>query len=409
MFISYKYDSWVEINVKEVALTPTTHFICFRVFTFSLCSKICAKKSCNFIVEKTLPCHHVKGVICSKDPESEQCTEKCTKLLACRHNCPGECYQSCNKQVCKERIEKLLSCGHKIKVTCFEQNNTVECQESCDRKLMCGHNCPNKCHDTCPHNSCKVRILKTLPCKHKKEMECHRSPLDVFCNSACERILPCGHSCLQTCGNACQRTTCSKLVDNTLPCGHLQAVRCGDYPNFVCKASCDKVVCSRGHRCKKKCHFQKQACGRCTALIKVKIPECNHEVLAECCEAPSVLNCDHPCQRILVCGHRCKLKCGENCKASVCKEKRTRKLQCGHTKVHISIWYVSFLICKSVLGFQLMNVVTYVKLFIPSNSTPSCFIYILICLSFLFFKPLSTVIQLNVCQNIQIKTLFSSS
>lgn len=68
--------------------------------------------------------------------------------------------------------------------------------------------------------------------------------------------LPCGHSCEHSCHS----------IDRE----HMNA-----YKN--CSKACDKIVCERGHRCPKVCHYDEE-CGECMVRVEKLRPQCGHIV-----------------------------------------------------------------------------------------------------------------------------------
>ncbi|KAJ1521697.1 hypothetical protein ONE63_003340 [Megalurothrips usitatus] len=62
-----------------------------------------------------------------------------------------------------------------------------------------------------------------------------------------------------------------------------------------------------------------------------EVPQCKHEQLMECGSDPSLFSsCDCACERFLICGHRCPLRCGEDCAEAACQEPVPFRAACGH-------------------------------------------------------------------------------
>lgn len=71
-----------------------------------------------------------------------------------------------------------------------------------------------------------------------------------------------------------------------------------------------------------------QDCGSCKVKVEKTLP-CGHKKVVACGQKPEAVKCPEPCQRSLVCGHRCKEKCSTACTAK-CVEPVRRRMPCGH-------------------------------------------------------------------------------
>ena len=126
------------------------------------------------------------------------------------------------------------------------------------------------------------------------------------CMKKCTVIKKCGHHCEKACHNYnCKEEICTKI------CGKIN-------PN------CALLT----HKCKKLCSKE---CGPCEEKVKIKL-QCGHEIECECSKSknPQKIKCLEPCNKLLKCGHQCKLKCYEDCESKPCMELIEKKLSCNH-------------------------------------------------------------------------------
>ncbi|XP_034246882.1 LOW QUALITY PROTEIN: NFX1-type zinc finger-containing protein 1-like [Thrips palmi] len=179
-----------------------------------------------------------------------------------------------------------------------------------------GHQCSLVCHQTC--EECTVPVKKTLPCGHKHKMKCNADASEFQCRLKCDRTLPCGHECSKKCFEPCE--PCTVQVSKTVPaCGHAQAMSCGESPALFrnCKAPCERLL-PCGHRCGLQCG---QDClgGRCRQLVPYPgSPACGHTINVPCSlqndYAPNSSDllalCRQPCRALL---KPCDHQCGGSC------------------------------------------------------------------------------------------------
>ena len=132
----------------------------------------------------------------------------------------------------------------------------------------------------------------------------------------------------------CPEGGCKKKCGKRKKCGHICENACHNYDcnTIKCTKICNKInpnCVLQFHYCKKLCC---KPCGDCKELRTIKL-KCGHEIECECYLASQEdkLQCQYPCEKTLICGHKCPLKCYEKCSQESCKEKVTRKLSCGHT------------------------------------------------------------------------------
>ena len=168
------------------------------------CSIIADSFYCNYLMERTLVCGHVKKLFCHiKSTVDVKCNEPCQVDLDCGHRCRGnctDCYQGRIHKRCQQKCERVLVCSHICKEYCSE--DCPPCSQACN--ITCLHSkCPRYCGETCPpcREQCKWR------CKHKKcDKLCHEICDRKPCNKWCKRkIKKCGHPCIGLCGEKCPK------------------------------------------------------------------------------------------------------------------------------------------------------------------------------------------------------------
>ena len=126
---------------------------------------------------------------------------------------------------------------------------------------------------------------------------------------------------------------CSLQCCSRLPCNHMCPYKCHPDQELHIKTECEEPCpryCSKGHRCKKRCHEYNGICGRCEEIVDRKIPNCGHQQPVPCYLSPQDFVCQEPCTKILPCGHKCKKTCGETCTIE-CQELVEKKCPCEHT------------------------------------------------------------------------------
>ncbi|XP_041378518.1 NFX1-type zinc finger-containing protein 1-like [Gigantopelta aegis] len=152
------------------------------------------------------------------------------------------------------------------------------------------------------------KILKLKCEKHKVEIAVEKPEdfakiADGGCNQACETRLECGHACSRKC----------HISDKS--------------HKLPCKKQCSKV-CPRGHLCQKECH---EKCGDCKEKVMVELESCGHTQEILCYRDPRSEQCKERCTKKLDCGHVCQRKCGERCNTpSNCMELVKIDARCGH-------------------------------------------------------------------------------
>ncbi|KAH0619379.1 hypothetical protein JD844_003897 [Phrynosoma platyrhinos] len=125
---------------------------------------------------------------------------------------------------------------------------------------------------------------------------------------------------------------CNRPCEARLSCGHVCTRACHPYDplhqGFQCMKPCQKVLCQDGHRCPGMCF---QPCGKCKVKVPKTLPQCGHQQQVPCSTATEEFCCQEPCGRVLRCGHKCKLTCGQVC-ARRCPEMVPVTLTCGHSQ-----------------------------------------------------------------------------
>lgn len=172
-------------------------------------------------------------------------------------------------------------------------------------------------------------VGKEVPeCNHTVEIACSKSVTtgDYMCPVPCATLLPCGHACPGTCGKCI-----AKNNDGVSEASHQR-----------CRKICGRLFSTCNHHCHKFCHGCTD-CGLCVAPCEVT---CQHSQCASSCSeacTPCVENCqwacehqgsctmpcsaacnrlpyDERCAKLLSCGHRYPVICGEACPESLCKD-----------------------------------------------------------------------------------------
>ncbi|XP_073534615.1 NFX1-type zinc finger-containing protein 1-like isoform X2 [Phyllobates terribilis] len=124
---------------------------------------------------------------------------------------------------------------------------------------------------------------------------------------------------------------CMIPCEHRLDCGHVCALRCHPYDpkhtQVKCGKPCLKIVCTKGHKCKKICS---EPCGACLELVPKTIPICGHIQDLACSKTPVRSDCREPCKaKTFPCGHPCGNFCGTSCPIQ-CTTNVPITLICGH-------------------------------------------------------------------------------
>ncbi|KAK4325721.1 hypothetical protein Pmani_003664 [Petrolisthes manimaculis] len=276
------------------------------------CYEDCGK--CTVVIEKVLPCQHIKGVKCFIPVENVECEEPCEKNLPCGHQCQKLCYEKCDD--CQVQLKRIIpSCGHEAMMPCSGTPTVEFCDGPCMKKLSCGHPCKLRCKDECT-DKCLELVMSSTKCPkdHSIQLPCHLvnevkgEDAWGYCKQPCIKILDCGHICKGECGRCFQgrlHVSCNHPCRRQLVCGHICKQPCSaDCP--PCQEPCQwKCVHSK---CRQKCGAKCTPCKeRCN--WKCKHHQCYNYCGDECSRKP----CTRPCNRKLQCGHTCIGFCGDPC------------------------------------------------------------------------------------------------
>ena len=132
---------------------------------------------------------------------------------------------------------------------------------------------------------------------------------------------------------------CNRMCNYRLACGHACPRQCHiydrDHTLFRCRQKCGKL-CSAGlHHCPKLCNAE---CGPCNYDVEKLLPGCGHRQNVKCGENVDLVRCQHPCDTVLSCGHRCVAGCSRP-HTIVCEKPVKKLLPCKHSqfmKCHVS-------------------------------------------------------------------------
>lgn len=252
---------------------------------------------------------------------------------------------------CNLPCDKRLHCGHSCTGRCHSDllHNAVKCLEPCPRPQEgCSHPCPRACGDACPDRCyfqldnidlalpcghrlssakcwenqkpasvrCRVLVRRTVPgCNHQVEVPCHENVTSARyrCNARCGHHRECGHTCNSLC-HQCNTRDDGKITEQN---------------HGICEQICGRDYSTCRHGCSKLCHGDEK-CPPCQKPCEVRCghSKCNkacNEPCAPCAESTCHSSCPHTsctmpcaapcdwvpcskrCEKVLRCGHRCKL------------------------------------------------------------------------------------------------------
>ncbi|XP_060843722.1 NFX1-type zinc finger-containing protein 1-like [Rhopalosiphum padi] len=325
----------------ELSLECAIHFGIRTKVSKSEDFNIIMEGGCTMLCKSLLLCGHYCSSIChSYDREHLEikCREPCNKSCDYNHPCTKICYMDCGE--CPVLMTKDLPCGHLSTLPCYVDIDTYQCEEMVEKVLdECGHKIMKKCFDKSPN--CSVKCYNRLDCGHACERNCHKTDdpdhEKYMCLKPCENInnkCSLNHKCKKMCYEDC--ASCTVKVKKTLPCGHIKNdVPCGLNSNEIkCNLPCIRPL-KCDHKCLAKCY---EPCKPCEELVKKVIPGCDHSITIKCKTKPERKHCTKQCDRILICGHKCKNLCANECIPEECKElvlQKHSKLACGHNKVWV--------------------------------------------------------------------------
>jgi hypothetical protein len=253
------------------------------------------------------------------------CDLRCAHRLICGH----ACLQRCHSEVlhaavyCREPCPRPMpNCDHACVKVCGDP-----CLKDCPvdifipgRVLPCGHikeHLPCWISQDVTQFQCQELVQRTVPnCQHQVSEPCHVdvNDKDYICKAKCGISLPCGHGCMKKCEDCRTRVEnspdfkiehgkCETICGRPYAtCQHTCRSLCHDEEKCPpCEAKCE-VRCSHSE-CHKKCSEPCQPCAekRCVSV-------CPHSACTMPCSAPcNHIPCSRRCEKILDCGHQCKL------------------------------------------------------------------------------------------------------
>ncbi|XP_014219353.1 NFX1-type zinc finger-containing protein 1-like [Copidosoma floridanum] len=297
--------------------------------------KQCPEGGCLKKCDLLLPCGHFCLSVChilDREHKNYQCKQNCNGVCPNNHPCELKCWQGCKP--CLVFVECTLKCGHTIKIPCSSDPNTFPCPVKVDATLPeCNHAITKPCYLSIEECKCSYKCETRLDCGHSCLKYCHvkfdPDHLKYTCNKNCTRKnVNCtgNHICKKRCYEECE--PCSLPVDKKRSCRHYyKNVACSlNIEDAYCERRCDKIMIC-GHKCKLKCSDE---CNNCQQMVTKKSP-CGHNICVKCCEEATPSKCNFDCLKTLPCGHPCTKKCRESCTMD-CKEmvKLNKPGLCGH-------------------------------------------------------------------------------
>ncbi|KAL7414053.1 hypothetical protein BDY24DRAFT_350847 [Mrakia frigida] len=241
--------------------------------------------------------------------------------------------------ICDE-LESHNQLGSALPISCYNHPEEVSmvsrpeeillvspdggCLRPCDAALSCGHLCTFKCHSDDPNHiasQCHQPCTKLLDvCHHPCSAECFETcpPCKIPIKNV---LLSCGHVSASVPCHLAQKPEeirCVAVVKKKLPnCEHDASMACWfDPANFDCTSRCGKDLGC----CSKVCEA---SCSTCSKLSLADPPQLDVVVVRS-------VHPPHPCGRILFCNHGCLDDCAQGHQCSPCRSDRLRA--CDHGK-----------------------------------------------------------------------------
>lgn len=124
------------------------------------------------------------------------------------------------------------------------------------------------------------------------------------------RLCPVGHPCDKECSETCG--DCAFPIGNiVIPlCGHVVPKTSWSASLSIPAQITDSMLICLGYLSSHLARHPEQIV--CEAIVKRKLPTCDHEAEMPCSQDPSTVLCRHPCNSASDCGkHRCKARCHE--------------------------------------------------------------------------------------------------
>ena len=168
-----------------------------------------------------------------------------------------------------------------------------------------------------PNGGCGKPCQDRLACGHACDKPCHPTDLShkrYICRKRCLQRCPNEHQCQKMCHYP-EDCRCQYIMTKTIPqCGHKQNVPCSiDAAGFPCREKCEKIL-DCGHNCKMSCGAT--CTKRCQVKYERELP-CGHKKMLACYKSPTADFCNDSCNKVLECGHPCSMKCHQLCRCTV--------------------------------------------------------------------------------------------
>ncbi|ESO98816.1 hypothetical protein LOTGIDRAFT_114056 [Lottia gigantea] len=279
---------------------------------------------CQKLCYARLQCGHSCIMTCHPtDPDHKEysCPKPCTKTCKDGHPCEKKCYQECGD--CQIKVEKTIP--------------------------VCGHTKWVKCSESIFIRNCQAVVAKNWPCGHIGNIVCEQFDYS-FCRQPCGLVLECGHPCTGTCSDCFSgrlHKPCGQRCTKNLICDHKCQSKCSYCP------PCEKACANRCEhsKCKKKCG---EICITCKEPCAWK---CQHFTCGKKCFEPCDRPpCNHPCCKILKCGHECIGLCGEPCPnlCRICHKDKVTEIFFG-TEDEADARFVQLKDCGHVIEYESLD------------------------------------------------------
>ena len=228
------------------------------------------------------------------------------------------------------------------------------CGQTCGRTRKFPRACPHPCDLVChagPCPPCTAPGPKQFCFCARTETQKRCAETDYekgwSCGQACDELLPCGE---HTCQLPCHEGLCGACpveVPAKCYCGKIEKMlKCSERSEekqsynwtgiFDCGNVCDQPYDCGEHKCKERCHQQKQRNPHCPqspdvithcACGKTRLSELQVEP-RESCKDP-IPSCKQQCDRLLLCGHTCAQVCHPGNDCPLCTQRTLINCRCG--------------------------------------------------------------------------------
>lgn len=187
----------------------------------------------------------------------------------------------------------------------------VRCEQVCTKLCARGHPCAKACAEDC--GQCMTRIAGVqLPCGHTKDYIAWYVLLLQVISEQSSGLTNASSYQLDELDNI----RCDVIVRKQLThCEHEADTTCSvDPANILCERICDEILTCCGRSCKAQCH----TCQRLNEGGGAAVPVVRSKHL------------QHPCNKLLYCGHLCENACSEDHQCTT-KCKGPCRQVCAHT------------------------------------------------------------------------------